>query len=219
MKKVLVLGATGRTGSLVIEELSKYESVQIIAALRRQEDKERLPKLNPEIKTAIVDIDDVCSLRKALIDSDIIIQAIRLREDISEDALIQLDQRIHQALNPSKKVHCITVGGAGSLRLSKGKRFWKDEHFPKQTLPRGVAHAKLRDYLEASTLKTTWAYLIPPPVYIAKGAKTGCYTRYHPAQIEEFFLSKSISYADFALAIVDAVMQEWQGVHLIAGAN
>ncbi|EHJ51813.1 NAD(P)-dependent oxidoreductase [Streptococcus macacae] len=219
MKKALVLGATGRTGSLVIEELSKYKSIQVIAGLRREEDKERLPKLNSAIETAVVDIEDVCSLRKALIDSDIIIQAIRLRGDIEENALIQLDQRIHQALNPSKKVHLVTVGGAGSLKLAANQRFWEDEHFPKQTLPRGRAHAKLRDYLEGSVFNHTWTYLLPPPVYLAEGAKTGSYKLYHSAQIEAFFLSKSISYADFALAIVDAAMQDWQGVYLIAGAN
>lgn len=217
MQKVLVLGATGRTGSLVIEELSKYKSIQLVAGLRKPEDKERLPRLKAAIETAVIDIDDVCSLRKALIDSDIVIQAIRLREDISKDALIDLDRRIQQALNPSKKTHLVTVGGAGSLKLANNRCFWEDEHFPRQTLPRGIAHAKLRDYLEESSFDHTWTYLIPPPVYIAQGVRSNSYDFYPSAQREEFFLNKSISYADFALAIADAVMEEWQGVYLISG--
>ncbi|MFM1544904.1 NAD(P)-dependent oxidoreductase [Streptococcus mutans] len=216
MKRVLVLGATGRTGNFVIKELSKCKSIQLIAGLRSQKDKERLPKINAAIETVVIDIADVCSLRKALTDSDIVVQAIRLRGDISENALIQLDQRIHQAFNPSRKTHLVTVGGAGALKLEANQRFWENEYFPRQTLLRGIAHARLRDYLEKSFFNHTWTYLIPPPVYVAEGARTGSYNRYSSAQKEDFFLSKSISYADFALAIGNAVMEEWQGVYLIA---
>lgn len=216
MKKILILGATGRTGSLVIKELSKYESVQIIAALRKQEDRERLSVLKQPVETALIDINDVKNMQKSLIDCDVIVQAIRLREDISEEALIQLDKNIRQAINPSKKVQIVTVGGAGSLRLSKGQRFWEDRHFPKQTLPRGIAHAKLRDYLEKSPFKDPWAYLIPPPAYIVDGKKRG-YQKYRSAQEEDFFINQTVSYSDFALAVADAVMEKWQGVYLIAG--
>ena len=48
-------------------------------------------------------------------------------------------------------------------------------------------------------------------------AQKKSFSRSQPsAQKEDFFLSKSISYADFALAIGNAVMEEWQGVYLIA---
>ncbi|BAQ24035.1 uncharacterized protein SRT_07740 [Streptococcus troglodytae] len=70
--------------------------------------------------------------------------------------------------------------------------------------------------MEKSFFNHTWTYLIPPPVYVAEGVRTGSYNRYSSAQKEDFFLSKSISYVDFALAVVDAVREEWQGVYLIA---
>ena len=54
MKRVLVLGATGRTGNFVIKELSKYKSIQLIAGLRNQKDKERLPKINAAIETVVI---------------------------------------------------------------------------------------------------------------------------------------------------------------------
>ena len=48
MINVLVLGATGRTGRLIIDELIKQDSVQILAGLRKESDKARLAPLSSE---------------------------------------------------------------------------------------------------------------------------------------------------------------------------
>jgi len=53
MKRVLVLGATGRTGNFVIKELSKYKSIQLIAGLRSQKDKEILIDIKKAINSSI----------------------------------------------------------------------------------------------------------------------------------------------------------------------
>lgn len=55
----------------------------------------------------------------------------------------------------------IIVGGAGSSKREDGTRFWEDERFPTQTLPRRSAHQKLREYLEQNSFKNPWIYLIP----------------------------------------------------------
>lgn len=109
----------------------------------------------------------------------------------------------------------ITVGGAGSLHTRHSQRFWQDPAFPKRTLPRGIAHAELRDYLEELP-QASWAYLIPPPAYNPTGPHSGYYNRWTPSNDENEFLNRSISYEDFATAICKAVSERWTGVHLIA---
>lgn len=109
------------------------------------------------------------------------------------------------------------MGGAGSLNMLDGMRFWQDPIFPKHTLPRGVAHAKLRDYFDEIPQIKSWAYLIPPPAYNPTGPRTGYYERWTPSNDDSDFLSRSISYEDFATAICDASRERWTGTHLIAG--
>jgi len=94
-------------------------------------------------------------------------------------------------------------------------RFWQSPTIPKHTLPRRIAHAELRDYLE-NLPRTSWAYLIPPPAYIPDSIHVGTYKRWDDPKGEMGFLEKSISYEDFATAVCDAAKERWTGVHLIS---
>ncbi|MBO1005023.1 NAD(P)-dependent oxidoreductase [Pseudogracilibacillus auburnensis] len=218
MTRLLLLGATGRTGNSILRQLSEHEHIQVTAAIRDVSDSSRLPKTKRPIHTTIVDIDDILSLRKATSEADIIVNAIRLRGNIPRAALVTLDKRIRESVEDIERRLIITVGGAGSLHTLYGQRFWQDSTFPKRTLPRGIAHAELRDYLEELP-QASWAYLIPPPAYIPDGLRVGTYKRWKASNDEREFLKKSISYEDFATAVCDAVRERWQGVHLIAGVD
>ena len=253
MRSVLILGATGRTGQLVIEELSQRANIQIVAALRKPEDRLRLPKLSKPIETVLVDTDRVISLKEATKGIDVIVHAIRLRGEISANSLVELDQRIRAAIADRKEIPLIIVGGAGALIKNDGSHFWQDSRFPEVTLPRGIAHEKLRNHLDQHSFKDPWTYLIPPPAYLADGKRVGTYQKYRPfpseqaiarnimslqpaikflyrTQIEAYkssfsllseedFLTKTISYADFAVAVADAVEKKWQGTYMIAAEN
>lgn len=216
MIRLLILGATGRTGSSALRQLSEYEHIQVTAAVRVPSDISRLPKTKLTIETTIVDIHSLSSLRDATANIDIIINAIRFRENIPPTALIELDKRIREAAGNMGNRLIVTVGGAGSLHMENDKRFWQDPSFPKSTLPRGVAHAKLRDYLEEVPQVNSWTYLIPPPAYIPTGPRIGLYNQWNPSDDESDFLKKSISYEDFATAVCDASIKEWTGTYLIA---
>lgn len=217
MTNLLVLGATGRTGSAILSQLSEYEHIKVTAALRIPSDISRLPKRKQPIQTSIVDIDSISSLHHAVAQADIIVNAIRLRGNIAPTALVDLHKRIRKAASPAKTPLIITIGGAGSLNIPNGKRFWQDSAFPRRTLPRGIAHAMLRNYLEESYPEESWTYLIPPSAYIATGPRTGYYQRSAPSNDERDFLNRSISYDDFAIAVCHAIKERWTGTHLIAG--
>lgn len=217
MTNVLILGATGRTGAPVLQQLSEYAHIQVIAALRQANDISRLPKTQRPFQTMVVDINDISSLSRSTGKADVIVNALRMRGDIPETTLVDLDKRIRKAVSGRENLLTITVGGAGSLKMKNGKRFWQDVAFPERTLPRGRAHSRLRDYLETLPPSESWAYLIPPPAYIPDGLHVGSYQRWETSNNEMAFLKKSISYEDFATAVCDAVRERWEGIHLIAG--
>lgn len=200
MSRILVLGATGRSGSAILAELAADS--EVVAAIRTPADTERLPVTRADIETAIVDLRNPDTLQAAVRGAGVIVNAIRLRDDITPDALMHLHDSLRDAA-PDALI--VTVGGAGSLRLADGTRFWQHPAFPVQTLPRGIAHARLRDHLESGAAGSHWTYLIPPPAFNPDGPRTARYAISPPSDDEStFVLSGAISYADFAIAAAQA---------------
>lgn len=101
--------------------------------------------------------------------------------------------------------------------MGGGRRFWQAPGFPAATLPRGIGHARLRDYLEQHERDCRWAYLIPPPRFDPDGPFRGRYARIAAGGGEREFVDDGISYEDFAVALIDAVVGAWRGVWLIGG--
>lgn len=216
MTRILILGATGRTGTAVLENLPA--DVTTIAALRTPHDVHRLSSPGNAITHVTVDITDLDSLRNALNDVTVVVNAVRLRGDIHESELIDLHERIvtagEQAGGGSPRI--VTVGGAGALRLPEGRRFWESPAFPQATLPRGRAHAALRDHLETVHAEDAWTYLIPPPTYDPDGTATGRWERFAPSSDESAFTTRAISYADVGAAVTDATINGGESTHLVA---
>ena len=144
MKTILVLGATGRTGRSVLKH--RPDGATVYAAVRRAGPGAPLPEGADAQR--VVDIEDQAGLSAALEGVDAVINAIRLRGDIAATALVGLHQSIVAARDTNRDLHVVHVGGAGSLRVGGGRRFWQAPGFPATTLPRGISHARLRDYLE-----------------------------------------------------------------------
>ena len=219
MSRVLLLGATGRAGALVLASLAA--EARVIAAVRRPGDVARLPSARAHHRHALIDLDDPASLRRAAASGvDVVVNAIRLRGDIPPRALVDLHARITDTVRSPDggPVRTVTIGGAGALRLPDGSRFWRHPAFPRRTVPRGRAHALLRDRLESS-FDPLWTYLIPPPAFDPAGPCTGAYARRAPGVDEHLFTGAAVGYADFAHAVADAVTERWTGVHLVAASN
>ncbi len=216
MGRVVILGATGRTGTAVLRALPA--DVHAVAALRDRSDVSRLPAVACDVEHAVVDPFEARGLRDVLDDDAVIVNAIRLREDIPAGALIDLHASLVAAGSAlGRPPRIVTVGGAGALHMADGRRCWQSPGFPPQTLPRGRAHAALRDHLESSGRTADTTYLIPPPAYDPDGPATGRYTEWDPSPDETAFTTRSISYADFGVAVAaHAVGHGRPGTRLVA---
>jgi len=216
LKRVTIFGATGRSGSAILTELAS--DCEIVAAVRQADDEARLPCTKHRIQVMPVNIDDPRTIAAAVEGSTIIINAVRLRGDIEQSAVLDFHQCIMKTvagLGQERSTHVVIVGGAGTMRLSDGSRFWQSPSFPAVTVPRGRAHALLRDHLERHEHAYGWTYLVPPPHFDPLGHRTGQFTRWAAQGNEGTFLLSAISYADFAVAARQAALAPWQGVWLI----
>lgn len=216
MTHVLILGATGRTGAAILKALPT--DAKATAALRNPGDVNRLAATAASIDHIVLDIADPGSLRRALQGANVVVNTIRLREDIAASELITLHERIVATCDssPDGVPRIVTVGGAGALRLPGGQRFWETSAFPQATLPRGRAHSALRDHLEAGNAGEAWTYLIPPPAYDPDGPVTGQWERVATGADETTFTTRAISYTDFGAAVAEISTGEETGTQLIA---
>lgn len=205
--RALVLGATGRAGTAILDQLPA--SVPTVAAVRPGREVTSVPG---GARARPVDLDDVSSLRAAATSVDVVVNAVRLRGDIPAGALVSLHQHLVDATDGAL---IVTVGGAGSLHLPQGTRFAEDPQFPQATLPRGRAHTRLRDHLESGASGSAWAYLIPPPAFDPNGPATGSFSWRTPSADESAHLRTAISYRDYARATAAAVIGRRTGTWLV----
>ena len=217
MIDVLLLRATGRTGTALLRHRPRNARLHLGVRIRGGTRPSSVPD-GDDVRA--IDLTDPVLMRAALSGIDVVVNAIRLPGEIPATALIGLHERIATARDERREERedllISHVGGAGSLHLGDGRRFWQDPAFPAVTLPRGVAHAALRDHLESGTTSSNWAYLIPPPGYVPEGRFTGAYRRLAPSDDERALLRSTISYEDFSLALADAIHEHWSGTHLIS---
>ena len=207
MIDVLLLGATGRTGTALLRHRPRNARLHLGVRIRGGTRPSSVPD-GDDVRA--IDLTDPVLMRAALSGIDVVVNAIRLPGEIPATALIDLHERIATARDERREERegplIIHVGGAGSLHLGDGRHFWQDPAFP----------AVLRDHLESGTTSSNWAYLIPPPGYVPEGRFTGAYRRLAPSDDERALLRSTISYEDFSLALADAIHEHWSGTHLIS---
>lgn len=202
LKKILVLGANGLAGRLiVVEALNKGYTVR--AGIRNVN---RID-LNVDPRAELVEIEATSydSIKRAAKDCDIVINAIRAPYDTLSDYLVNMNQNIVKALDQEGVKRLIIIGGAGSLQTSTGKPFVENSNFPAHLYQLGLAQYYLRKYYEEERPQIDWLYLIPPPNFIENGKKTGKFN----FLTSELKLPESnhysISYVDYALAIIHEI--------------
>lgn len=170
------------------------------------------------MRHAIVDLADLDSVTVSMDGIDVVVNAIRLLKNIAPTELITMRQRLLTASRNRRgdTPRIGTVGGTGALRLPDDPRFWQRPALSQTTLPRGRAHAALRDQLEAGNAGDAWAYLIPPPAYAPEGSATDRWELVAPTADETAFTARAISYANFGAGVAEASVNSATGTQLIA---
>ncbi len=194
--KILVVGANGRVGSLVVKE-ALVKGLEVVG-LAKEENK----------STAIKFINkDALDLKKEEVkDFDVVVDAVG--GWTSETIPNITNVMIHLAdIISNLKTRLVVVGGAGSLFVNKERTVTVDmgKDFPDSWKPLSSAHFKGLKYLMGSQ-NLNWTYISPACDFVSDGIKTNEY------QIggEDLLLNSkglsTISYADYAIALVDVII-------------
>jgi len=190
MSKIAIIGATGRAGSQLLEEaLRRGHSVVAIA---RNTDK---LAVRPGVTVKQVDALDANALEQAISGSDVVISAAHFAT-LPANAVI----------GPVKKAgvkRLLVVGGAGSLLLPGGGRVIDSEGFPAEYKAEASAGAAFLDVLRQEK-ELDWTFLSPSALFDGT-ERTGKFRLGQDDLLVSSDGTSSISFADYAIAMIDEV--------------
>jgi putative NADH-flavin reductase len=188
--KIAIIGATGNVGSrLVDESLSRGHQVTAVAR--------NAARLPPDKNLAVskADANNPDELVSALKGHDVVISATPFRE-VKADSLIN-------AVRRSGVKRYLVVGGAGSLEVSPGLALVDSPGFPALYREESLAG---KAFLEAlrKVDDLDWTMLNPSALFTA-GQRTGVFRLGHDSLLTAADGKSSISFEDFAIALLNEV--------------
>jgi putative NADH-flavin reductase len=186
--KIAVLGATGRAGSEIAAELVRRG--HDVLAISRKPD----PAAD-HVTPLALDASDSAALTAALRGQDAVVSAMRFA-DTDAQALIA-------AVTASGVPRFLVVGGAASLKTGDGKRLFDSPHFPDAYRAEAGAGIAFLDALKASD-GPDWTFLSPAMVFDT-GPRTGTYRTGKDDLLTDKDGNSFISFADYAIAMVDEI--------------
>ena len=190
MSKIAIIGATGRAGSQLLEEaLRRGHSVVAIAR-----NTDALPARDG-VTVKQVDALNAEALQQAVSGCDVVISAAHFAT-LPASAVI----------GPVKQAgvkRLLVVGGAGSLLLPDGSRVIDSPGFPAEYKAEASAGAEFLETLRQEK-QLDWTFLSPSALFDGT-ERTGKFRLGQDDLLVNGDGKSSISFADFAIALIDEV--------------
>jgi putative NADH-flavin reductase len=194
--KIAIVGASGKAGSLILKEaVSRGHNVTAIVR--------NASKLQDQ-NTAVIEKDVFDLTADDVTAFDVVINAFGAPLG-EEQAHVDAGHALIEALKGTK-TRLVVVGGAGSLFVDENKtvRLIDTPEFPDFVKPTAKGQGRnLEELLETNDL--TWTFVSPSAVFDAEGKRTGSYQSGKDHLLVNSKGESYISYADFAIAVVDEV--------------
>jgi putative NADH-flavin reductase len=188
--KLAIIGATGNVGTrLVNEALNRHHAVSGIAR-----DPSKLTR-RTGLSATVGDITKPDALLPLLKSHDAIISALHFQGTDAQQ-LIELVRR-------SGVKRYLVVGGAASLEIGPGQILLDSPHFPPAYKPEASAAKEFLDALRNVT-DLDWTFLCPS-AFFGPGERTGKFRLADNTLLTAADGKSSISYEDYAMAMLDEV--------------
>ncbi|MGV3094877.1 MULTISPECIES: NAD(P)-dependent oxidoreductase [Staphylococcus] len=192
--KIGIIGATGKVGTKVLQEATR-RGHEVTAIVRNA------AKLNhSDVKVIEKDIFNLTT--EDIKDLDVVVNAFGAPLG-EEEAHVEAGRALI-ALLKDVDTRAIIVGGAGSLFVDEAQttRVVDTPDFPDVVKPTAKGQGRnLQDLKDTEGI--TWTFVSPSAEFDAEGKRTGSYTSGKDQLLVNSQGNSYISYADYAIAIVD----------------
>ena len=187
--KVALIGATGRAGSPILQELTR-RGHEVTAIVRNPEKVQAQANVTPK-KGEVLNKDDLTALLKG---HDVVISAVHF---LQSDPKTLID-----AVKASGAKRYLVVGGAGSLEVAPGVTLVSTPEFPAAYKDEATKGGEFLKLLQQEK-ELDWTFLSPSALFV-EGPRTGTF-RLGKDQLLTNEKGSSISFEDYAIALVDEV--------------
>ncbi len=189
--KVVVLGASGRAGSAIVKELAA-RGHQVVGVARKPD---KIPA-GPEIVAVAGDASDAAALSGLIGGADAVISALHF--DVPADTLLA-------ALRQAGVGRLLVTGGAASLEVAPGKRVIDSPDFPADWKAAAMTGIVFLETIRKEA-DIDWTFFSPAAL-IFEGPRLGRYRIGGDQLVTDAAGESSISFADYAIAMVDELEQ------------
>lgn len=189
--KVAVLGASGRAGSEITKELAARGHV-VVAIARKPDAVPAAPGVTP----VAGDASDATALAAIIKGSDAVISALHF--DVPAATLLG-------ALKTAEVPRLLVTGGAASLEVAPGVRLIDTPEFPEEWKTFAQGGIIFLDVLRSET-EIDWTFF-SPAAFIEEGPRLGVFRTGGDQMITDDKGESRISFADYAIAMVDELEQ------------
>jgi uncharacterized protein len=192
--KVVLYGATGKAGSVILKELVDRGHT-VVAAARAPEKVQKLKN----VSAVQDDLSNPAKTANVVKDADAIVSAYGPPPD-DTGRIIGATDRLVKGIQQAGGPRLIVVGGAGSLYVAPGVTVRESGHLPKEWIPIADAHIQVLRNLKQSSID--WTYFSPAG-FFEPGERTGKFRLGKDDLITDAQGNSRISFEDYAIALVD----------------
>lgn len=199
---VLLLGATGRVGAPIRNELSE-RGHEVTTVVR---DGSKLPTADAALHHQIGDVFDRTFLHDAAQGAQVVLCSVALRDAAQRDRtpVTLMHSAACAALGADARL--VALGGAGSLRTAAGVDLVDTATFPEAAKRESLGFREaLRDLVNVAPAELEWTVVSPPISIEFDGPRTASYRTADDDLLVDAAGASRISAADLAVAVVDEV--------------
>jgi putative NADH-flavin reductase len=198
--KIVLFGATGQVGQRIVRE-ALQRGHQVTGVVR---DPSRAQSPDPRVPLVQGDATDPASVARAVQGADAVIGSVSPRPGTTGDApsLVDVARGLIGGVRQAGVRRLVVVGGAGSLEVAPGVALLDTPGFPDAYKPEAEeGRASLAVYREEAE-GLDWTFL-SPAIVIQPGERTGRYRTTGDALLTDEQGNSTISYEDYAVALLD----------------
>jgi uncharacterized protein len=193
---IVVYGATGNAGSEIVKELVR-RGHKVTGVARNVDPLKGKPGVTPKTDD-LSNVDGIVAIIKG---ADVVVTAYQPPTD-NTDALVDVTKREIEAVKKAGVPRLLVVGGAGLLEVAPGVTLIKSGYLPAEYMPIAVSHERALGVLRSSDIN--WTYLSPGAFFVP-GERTGKFRLGTKELIADAKGDSRISYADYAIALVNEI--------------
>ncbi|GAB3403855.1 NAD(P)-dependent oxidoreductase [Flindersiella endophytica] len=193
-QRIVVFGAGGRAGrTLLVEATARGHQVTGVV---------REPSKYSDLTVVAGDVTDPASVAAVAAGHDVAIHAAASLEPPHDVYFVSAVNALLAGLAEAGVGRLLAYGVGSNLEVSPGVRVMDTPDFPKEYLPFSLGHTAALHVLRAVTTPVDWVMLTPAGDFVPDGEPTG---RYRIGGDELPDQPKPLSYADFAIAVLDEI--------------